>query len=206
MASECPDFRNTSRVVLRFSAAAQGEWEQIFNQIEYAIRPGGAFCETRDYASKVAENIARVAGIFHAFEGCEGTNISVETLRSAAQVTLWYTGEFVRLFSPPGPQDVINNYARLLDQWLIDFAKSTGQLVIHRNDLLQIGPNKLRSRDVLNIAVERLSATNRVFCRSYYPPPVPGRKAQKGTHVLELSDAYYGRIARGQQPWGFEQL
>lgn len=191
--------------VLSFSAPAQAEWEKIFNNIEFSIRPGGAFCETRDYASKVAENIARLAAVFHAFEGYEGTKISVETLYSAANVVLWYAGEFVRLFTPPGPLDVINGYARLLDQWLIEYVKSTNQLLIYKNDLLQLGPNKLRSRDVMNIAIQRLAETSRVFnCTDYQG--MDGRPIRKGIHKLQLNDAYYGQIARGLQPWGFMAL
>lgn len=193
------------RVELSFSNPAQASWESIFNNVEYSIQPGGAFCEARDYASKVAENIARLAGVFHAFEGHEGTKISDATLYSASEVVLWYAREFIRLFSPPSPHDVIYEYARLLDAWLIDFCKTTGLSYIHRNDLLQLGPNKLRSRDILNIAVQRLAETNRVMCRTVFPP-VDGRKYLKGTHVLELNDAYYGQIARGNQPFGFTPL
>lgn len=94
------------KIELRFSETAQASWERVFNDIEQSILPGGAFCEARDYASKVAENIARVAGVFHAFEGIEGEKISRETLNAAAEVVLWYAREFITLFSPPSPDDV----------------------------------------------------------------------------------------------------
>lgn len=200
-----PQLPVTDKVVLRFSPAAQVEWEKIFNNIEYATRPGGQFCEARDYASKVAENVARVAGVFHAFEGSKDEEISVDTLSSAANVVLWYTCEFVRLFTPPGPHEVINGYARLLDNWLIEYVRGTQLLAIPRNDILQLGPNKLRRRDILNIAIQRLIFTNRV-CSGVVYPPSDGRKSPKGSQTLQLNDAYYGQIVRGIHPCGFEPL
>lgn len=193
------------KVELRFSNEAQALWENVFNNIERSILPGGAFCEARDYASKVAENIARLAGVFHAFEGEGGIKISETTLNAASNVVIWYAREFIRLFTPPSPHDAISEYARLLDAWLIDFARTTGLVQIPRNDLLQLGPNKLRRRDVLNIAVQRLTETGRVVCKIIFPPP-DGRRYMKGTHVLELSDAYYGVLKRGYEPIGFIPL
>lgn len=195
---------NNGKTELSFSPEAQVEWETIFNNIEYAILPGGVFCEARDYAAKVAENIARLAGIFHAFEGYEGTQISIETLRSAARVVLWYASEFVRLFSPPSPAEVINGYARLLDEWLIQYTKSSGQLVINKNHLLQLGPNQLRSRDMLNIAIQRLMETNRIGCAPVHLG-MNGRISQKATQILQLNAGYYGQLSRGLQPFGWWQ-
>lgn len=196
---------NDERVELSFSVSAQALWENIFNTVESSILPGGEFCEARDYASKVAENIARLAGVLHVFEGFEGTKISDLTLGAAADIVIWYAREFIRLFSPPSAHDVISDYARALDEWLIDFCKTTGLLYIPRNDLLQIGPNKLRRRDIMSIAIQRLVETNRVVCKTIFPP-YDGRKYVKGTHVLELSDAYYGQIKNGRQPFGFVLL
>lgn len=62
-----------------------------------------------------------MAGVFHAFEGYEGTEISEETLHRAAQVVLWYAAEFLRLFTPPGPVDILNDQALKLDNWLIEY-------------------------------------------------------------------------------------
>lgn len=195
----------SNQVELCFKPLAQASWENIFNQIEQSILPGGAFCENRDYASKVAENIARLAGVLHVIEGYEGVEISDETLKSATVIVLWYAQEFVRLFSPPSPSDVIDAHASLLDEWLIRFVQSTGQLQISKTDLLQLGPNRLRRRDVLDIAIKRLVHTCRVSC--WVSPFSPdGRPSRKGTLTIHLVDAYYGCLARGIQPHGFVPL
>jgi hypothetical protein len=199
------DEEDENRDELYFSVPAQAELDSTFNNIESSIQAGGEFCQNRDYASKIAENIARLAGVIHAFEGYKGHEVSVDTLQSATTIVLWYAREFVALFSPPGPLDVINDYARLLDQWLINYVITTCNLVINRNDLLKFGPRKIRSRDIMNIAIQRLAETNRLAC-FIDNHNMNGQIYRKGTSKVQLSDAYYGQIARGYQPFGFAPL
>ena len=184
-----------NRVVLSFSAPAQIEWDSIFNSIESSIRPGGEFCEVRDFASKVAENIARQAGVLHAFEGYEGTKISVETLRSATQVVLWYAKEFVRLFSPPDPLQETIMDAYLLQDWIIRIYRSRNWQVIPKNFILQRGPNALRSKARLDWALNCLYNGGRVT------GSIQGRK-----EFVILNMAFFGPVAQGQAPMGFGPL
>ena len=184
-----------TKVLLSFSAPAQIEWESIFNNIEFSIRPGGEFCEARDYASKVAENIARLAGVFHAFEGYEGTKISVETLRSATTVVLWFTQEFVRLFSPPDPLHETIQDAYLLQDWLVKLVRSRGWDIVQKNFVLQRGPNQLRTKDRLEWALNCLQAGGRLTLVKQ------GRK-----EFMHLNPMYYGPAAQGQEPYGFFPL
>ena len=184
-----------SKVTLSFSDPAQLEWERIFNDIERSIRPGGAFCEARDYASKVAENIARLAGVFHAFEGYEGTKISVETLSSAAQVVLWYAQEFVRLFSPPDPLEESIEDAHKLENWLIHFFRSRREYYIQANFIRQYGPNSLRNRNRLEWALNCLVSGSRVsFCWQ-------GKK-----RLICLNPAFFNPFLEEQRPIGFFPL
>lgn len=184
-----------SKVTLIFSVPAQDEWERIFNNIEYSIRPGGEFCEARDYASKVAENIARLAGIFHAFEGYEGTKISVETLRSASNIVLWYANEFVSLFSPPDPLLETIKDAYLLQDWLLKLFRSRNWQVVPKNFILQRGPNPLRNKARLDWALNCLCSGCRIS------GSMQGRK-----EFVLLNLAYFGPAAQGQEPFGFFPL
>ena len=183
------------KVTLSFSAPAQMAWEKIFNDIEYSTRPGGEFCEARDYASKVAENIARLAGVFHAFEGYEGTTISVDTLMSAADVVLWYAQEFIRLFSPADPlQDMITD-AYELEGWLVRLVCSRGWYHVPTNFILQHGPNKLRNRDRLEWALNCIVTGGRA---SFF---WQGKK-----RLIQLTPAFFEPLRQGQQPIGFLPL
>lgn len=185
-------------VTLTFSFDAQIEWEKVFNDIELACAAGGLFAQSRDYASKLAENIARMAGVFHAFEGHEGTEISQETLHGASRVVLWYAKEFLRLFTPPGPIDILNDHALKLDNWLIEYAFRTGSYTVAKSFLLRYGPNSLRNRDTLELAIQRLMETNRI---SHFPAHMlsNNQMSRKATKMLFLHDNYYGQIVRGQQ-------
>lgn len=183
-------------ILLTFAPDAEREWILVANQIEEAIRPGGAFCEASDYASKVAENIARIAGVFHAFAGYEGTQISLETLRSAVTVARWYAQEFIRLFSPPDPINNLIRDAVVLEQWLVKVVQTRGWLQIERNFILQCGPNSLRNRDRLNWALSYLNQAQRLWIQ-----PAGNRK-----QIVCLNDNYFGQIARGFQPIGFAPL
>lgn len=189
------DQNDPEEIELTFSDEAQFAWNNVYNQIEAAIQPGGAFCETRDYASKVAENIARMAGIFHVIEGHPGHEISLLTLNSATGVVLWYADEFVRLFSP-NPMEELQRDAQVLDSWLIEFVRRYQTLALDKNLLLQRGPNALRNRDRLGWALDLLRSTGRIEIN------VIGKRK----HVIYLNDAYYGAIVRGQQPWNFPAL
>lgn len=187
--------RNFDRIELHFSPEAQAEWVAVFNQIEQHINPGGVFCESRDYASKVAENIARVAAIFHAFEGYDGASISLETLRSATTVVLWYAQEFVRLFSPPDPLHETIKDAYLLQDWLLKLFRSRNWQFVPKNFILQRGPNSLRSKDRLDWALNCLCSGGRIS------GSMQGRK-----EFVHLNMAFFGPAAQGQEPWGFMPL
>ncbi|GAA0567989.1 YfjI family protein [Halomonas salifodinae] len=71
-----------SRRVQMFSSTAKALWKTLFNSIECQIREGGIYHYSKEHASKLMENITRVAGIIHAFEGYEG-DISSHTLEYA---------------------------------------------------------------------------------------------------------------------------
>ncbi|MGC3963633.1 MAG: DUF3987 domain-containing protein [Rhodocyclaceae bacterium] len=192
----------SARHLLRLSPNAQSAWVDISNRIETALLPGGMFCQHTDYGSKVAEMIARTAGVFHAFEGHEGDDISLETLQAATQVVLWYASEFVRLFSPPGPLAELNRDAIKLDAWLLESVKEKGMPnFLEKNFLRQYGPHSLRQRDRLTWALDYLQSKDRVRVQQY----VSANGRTRRTIVI-LNDAYYGDLARGLPPQGFPSL
>ncbi|WP_236197552.1 YfjI family protein [Pseudomonas putida] len=146
-----------SRLVIKFSQAAAQKWIEIFNTVESAIGPGGRFFGMGDHASKLADNIARVAALFHFFERRSG-DIALETLDAAIDVCFWYSGEFLRLFSSP-PQEEID--AQELDDWL-QVRREAGERFVPKNIILQKGPGKLRKVKRLDSAIEVLSAQGKV--------------------------------------------
>lgn len=139
------------RKVMQFTPEAAEHWLWVANAIESEIRPGGRFEGAGDHASKLADNIARVAALLHFFEGLNG-DISVETLSFAISLCFWYSNEFVRLFLPL-PQDQVDAYE--LNEWL-NALRNYGQRYVRKNYIRQHCPNKLRESRRLNVALELL--------------------------------------------------
>ncbi|MGH8385048.1 MAG: YfjI family protein [Pseudomonas sp.] len=146
------------KLVVRFSLAAIHRWVSIFNGVEAQIKPGGRYFGMGDHASKLADNIARVAAIFHFFEKKDG-DIAVETLEAAIDVCFWYSDEFLRMFSLP-PQDEAD--ALELDDWL-QLKRESGEQFVAKNLVLQKGPGHLRKVKRLDPAIEVLVAQGKVL-------------------------------------------
>jgi hypothetical protein len=147
------DSPGKERLVVCFSLEAKERWMDVFNEIETGILAGGRFEQVADHASKLADNIARVAALLHFFEGEQG-DISCEVLDFAVDVCCWYSDQFFKIFVPP-PQEDID--ADDLVGWLRSyFGRSYGE--IRKNKILQCGPNKLRNKLRLERALNVLQA------------------------------------------------
>jgi hypothetical protein len=57
---------------LEFQADAAEEWRYFCNRVETQLVSGGYLSDIPDFASKIAENVVRIAGVFHAIEASPG--------------------------------------------------------------------------------------------------------------------------------------
>ncbi|KAA0943747.1 DUF3987 domain-containing protein [Pseudomonas sp. ANT_H14] len=146
--------------VIKFTSEAADRWHKLFNDIEQAIRPGGQFEGAGDHASKLADNIARVAALLHCFEKLDG-DIALNTLDTAIDFCRSSSNDFLKLFMPP-PQECLD--ADELDNWL-DRVRNTGERLVRKNYIRQHCPNKLREKNRLDRALEVLCRNGRIsFC------------------------------------------
>jgi hypothetical protein len=145
-----------SRRVIELSADAINAWTFFSNDIELQLGQTGFFSEIKDAASKIAENAARMATLFHVFEKSEGL-ISLEHMNSAIEICKWHLFEFKKIFDPTPQTPKHIDDARLLEQWIRNNLHLYEFGYIPKNKVLQYGPNPLRSRQRLNLAVEYLS-------------------------------------------------
>lgn len=59
---------------LKFTPAAQGVWDEFYNDVETDMRPGGSLEYLTDWGSKLPGAVARIAGLLHFAEhGAEAT-------------------------------------------------------------------------------------------------------------------------------------
>lgn len=155
------------KIELFFSPDAQSRWEQEHDKIESMMNPGGFFCNDKDFASKHADKIARLAALLHYFAGDDGP-IPLETLERSITISCWYAEEFVRNFAKPHqlPQEQLD--AQQLMAWLANYIRTSGQFFIKKNDVRQHGPNPLRNKIRLNAALRFLWQQS-IASESKYP-------------------------------------
>lgn len=150
------------KLVVRFSQAATQRWVSIFNGVESEIRPGGRYFGMGDHASKLADNIARIAALFHFFEKKNG-DVAVEALEAAIDVCFWYSNEFLRMFSSPTQEEAD---ALELDDWL-QSRREAGERFLKKNLILQKGPGQLRKVKRLDPAIEMLVTQGRILLSKF---------------------------------------
>ena len=139
-----------------FSKEAKEHWVLAHNEIESKLR--GELFPIRDVASKAADNIARLACLFHKFSGESGP-ISAEHLEAACRIGIWHLDQSRRFLSKleRSPQEV--NADRLFEWMRSECAKSETGSITQRH-AQQSGP--IRERKVLNETVNFLVKRNHI--------------------------------------------
>ncbi|MCU6244075.1 YfjI family protein [Enterobacter asburiae] len=133
-----------------FEPAAQHEWDSIYNHIESLIRPDKAYGSMNDFASKLANNVARLSALFSYFiDG--STAIKKEYVESAWILCEWYMQQAMNLF---GYEE--GYYEALLLSWLHRKMDSTGKHSLRFNNIRRYGPNILRKGTLLETVMSNL--------------------------------------------------
>ena len=145
--------------MLALSVDAKAAWVAFHDRIESELVSGGALYDVRDVASKIADNAARIAALFHLLIGGGGA-IGADTLKAACTVAEWHLNEARRFFGelalPPG----LVNAARLED-WLVKRCRQTGAERIPTQDVLRLGPGCLRDKAAIDAAMVELEELGR---------------------------------------------
>jgi putative DNA primase/helicase len=149
-------------VVLDLAPQARAEWIRFHDEVERELGARGAFRGVRDVAAKAAENVARLAALFHVLEhGARGT-ISFEEVRAAACIVGWHLNEARRLLSdldtPPSLAAAIK-----LDAWLRSEAQANGTNSLPTKRIYQYGPNCVRDSRDLRAALAILAERGRAW-------------------------------------------
>ena len=103
---------------LFMSSEAKRAWVQFFNAVESGLNYQGQWAGLQDFASKAAENAARLAALFHLFEGKMG-DIGSEAMEQAIEIIHWHMKETRRLFDAGNQTNELAD-AQTLFQWLKD--------------------------------------------------------------------------------------
>lgn len=137
---------------LHMSEAAKLLWISFYNLIESQQATRSELDDARPFASKAAEQAARIAGVIALVENPNATVISDEVMDCAIQVTGFYLSEHLRL-TGSSKEIACHKQLHQLLQWM----QSRGSNVPKR-DVLQKIPRPLRSlkAEGLNPLLEEL--------------------------------------------------
>lgn len=147
--------------LLTLSPEAKEAWILFHDTVERELRCGGELTDVRDVASKAADNVARLAALFHVFEhGLEG-DVQADHIEAAGRLVAWHLNEARRFFGEIALSAEAGNVARL-DAWLLEYCRTRGTDVVPNVDIQRYGPNQLRRKDSLETALSELVDMGRV--------------------------------------------
>lgn len=151
------DGRLTSETqTVSFSWAAQEHYLEFYNSVESQLGFNGYFSDVKDAASKIGENMARIAAILHCFTGQTGP-IDIGTANQASAIARWYLVQFKLLFGNNMVMSQEEMDIQILSDWFRNNAFKYGYEV-PKSIVLRYGPNHLRSKAALDPVLMNMEA------------------------------------------------
>lgn len=166
---------------LTLSPEARAVWVQYHNDVETELRTGGDMQDYKDIASKSADNAARLAGLFHLFNGGDVLDaVTADTMQAACVLAGWHLYESRRFFNEVAVPDDVNN-AALLSRWLVEYCRKHDTDHIGKNTVRRHAPNKLRTKAALEEALAMLEQAHHIR-----------RTTEARTEYLEMNPVLLG--------------
>lgn len=82
---------------LQMTSEAKALWVDAYNEIELALAPSGDYSEIKATAAKVAEQIARIAGVLTIIDKHHAEQVTADIMSRAIVLGDWYLSEALRL-------------------------------------------------------------------------------------------------------------
>lgn len=150
---------------LTLSPEAKKIWIAFHNDIESELLPGGELEETKDVASKAADNVARLAALFHCFETSLNGTIGPEHITNAARLVAWHLIEAKRFMNELAISEEVSNAVKL-DSWILDYCRKNHVKEVTTTQALQFGPHGMRRKRLLDAAIYELEDVGRIRRRT----------------------------------------
>jgi putative DNA primase/helicase len=145
--------------VLRFTAWAQRIWEGFHNDVEAELGGKGEYADVADIGAKIAENAARLAGVFHVVEFGPAGEISAKTLYRAIRVVSWHLYEARRVLTAFDKPESVSD-AELVFEWLLRRPVKGSPVLVDPRHILQFGPSAVRDVKRRDAVIETFLAHN----------------------------------------------
>ncbi len=166
---------------IALTPAAQAKWIDIHDCIEDELHAAGEFKDIRDVASKAAENIARLAALFHVLQSGPSGVVDVPSIEAATTVVTWHLGEARRLLGALEESPLLAATVRL-DTWLRAEAQRTQASRIPTRRIFQYGPRTVRDLAMFKASMALLTERGRARLE------VEGRKRYVAINPALLDD------------------
>ena len=147
-------------IVLDLSPTAHAAWVRLHDRVERELGTGGDYQTVRDVAAKAAENVARLAALFHVLEHGPAGTISADHILGAEEIVRWHLHEARRLLAELDTPAALAAAIRL-DTWLLNEARATGSARIPTTRIYQYGPGCVRDSRDLKAALATLTERGR---------------------------------------------
>ena len=148
-----PDTRELKPRRLNLSTEARAALIEFSNAVERSQVPGGDSEMVKGYASKAAEQAARIAGVLTLWADLEAAQVSRNTMQSGIALARFYLLEAQRLASVALVSGVVSK-AEALRQWML--SESWGKPWLTCRDIVRFGPNRLRESPEARKAAQML--------------------------------------------------
>jgi putative DNA primase/helicase len=145
--------------MLTLSPEAKLLWIAFHDQIEGLLATGSELYDLRDVGSKAADNVVRMAALFHAFAGSIGP-IDSDCVELAVQIVTWHLLEAKRFLGELAMPAELANPMRL-EKWMLDYCRREGTDKVPTREVERHGPSGLRNKAIINEAVKELAELGR---------------------------------------------
>lgn len=114
-----PGTRDLAPRDLPLSPEAKAMLIEFYNHTETEQGPGGTFADIRGFASKAAEQAARIAGVMTLWEDLDAEEVPGSAMANAVELVRYYLSEALRLCGEPEVTLELSRAVKLRD-WLRD--------------------------------------------------------------------------------------
>jgi len=154
--------------MLLLSRAAKAVWIEFHDKVEAQLGPGGDMQQTRDVASKAADNAVRIAALFHVFERGPTGAVGKDHMQAGAAIAEWHLYESRRFLGAASQPKAVANASKL-EAWALKYCREHETNAAPRREAQQYA---IRNGDALDDALAVLIKAGRA------------RRADKGRQRL----------------------
>lgn len=131
--------------MLTFSREAKAVWVRFYEDTETELRPGKSLSEMKDIASKAADNVARIAALFHLFQDGPTGNITEPDVTAAGRIVAWHLCEARRFLGDMATPEAAIDAKRLSD-WLARYCREQKTASVNQRTAQAYGPVRKSDR------------------------------------------------------------